>query len=155
MNTITIELCKEDRKRLDDLTGAVTLLASVLGSFQPPEIRTEIIQEAPGSDHPADASTAHLELPQITQKDLDQIEKVDEAYRAAVGAVTPAAETLPWETAPEPVSFAEFQKAVTQAVAKGPKQKAAAKEIINKYAASVSAVPEDKRTEVMAELAKI
>ncbi len=136
MNTITIELCKEDRKRLDDLTGAVTLLASVLGSFQPPEIRTEILQEATGSDHPVDASTAHLEP-------------------ADAPATTPAAEPAPVEPTPEPVSFAEFQKAVTQAVAKGPKQKAAAKEIINKYAASVSAVPEDKRAEVMAELAKI
>jgi hypothetical protein len=55
----------------------------------------------------------------------------------------------------KPVSLAEFQKAVTIACAKGPTQKAAAKEIINKYAASVSAVPENKRAEVMAELAKI
>jgi hypothetical protein len=55
----------------------------------------------------------------------------------------------------QPVSFAEFQKAVTQAVAKGPKQKAAAKEIINEYAPSVSEVLEDKRAEVIARLAKI
>lgn len=136
MNTITIELCKEDRKRLDDLTGAVTLLTSVLGSFQPPEIRTEIIQEATGSDHPVDAPTAPWEP-------------------ADAPAPAAAAEPAPVEPTPEPVSFAEFQKAVTQAVAKGPKQKAAAREIINKYAASVSAVPEDKRAEVMAELAKI
>lgn len=136
MNTITIELCKEDRKRLDDLTGAVTLLTSVLGSFQPPEIRTEIIQEATGSDHPVDASTAPWEP-------------------ADAPAPAAAAEPAPVEPTPEPVSFAEFQKAVTQAVAKGPKQKAAAREIINKYAASVSAVPEDRRAEVVAELAKI
>lgn len=137
MNTITIELTKTDRKLLEDLTGAVTLLASVLGSMQPAETRQQIIQGvmATGSDHPADASVAHLEPVEVPE----------------------AAEPAPAEPAPEvkPVSFAEFQKAVTQAVAKGPKQKAAAKEIVNKYAASVSAVPEDKRAEVMAELAKI
>ena len=66
-------------------------------------------------------------------------------------------EPVPAEPTPEvkPVSLAEFQKAVTQAVAKGPTQKAAAKGLINKYAQSVSEVPEDKRAEVMAELAKI
>lgn len=135
MNTITIELCKEDRKLLEGLMGSVSLLASVLGNMQPPEVQQKIIQEATGSDHPADAPTTHLEP------------------TPEPAPVEPAAD----EPTPEvtPVSFAEFQKAVTQAVAKGPKQKAAAKEIINKYAASVSAVPEDKRAEVMEELAKI
>ena len=133
MNTITIELTKTDRKLLEDLTGAVTLLASVLGSMQPDQVRQQIIQEATGSDHPAEASTAHLE-------------PVEETPAPVIEDPTPEV---------KPVSYAEFQKAVTQAVAKGPEQKAAAKEIINKYAASVSAVPEDKRAEVMAELAKI
>lgn len=131
---ITIEFSPEDRKLLEGLTGSITLLASVLGNAQPKEVQQQIIQEVTGSDHPIDASTAHLE---------------------PVDAPASAAEPAPVEHTPEPVSFAEFQKAVTQAVAKGPKQKAAAKEIINKYAASVSAVPEDKRAEVMAELSKI
>lgn len=61
------------------------------------------------------------------------------------------------ETAPEvkPVSFAEFQKAVTLAVSKGPDAKKAVKALINEYADSVSAVPEDKRAEVMTKLASI
>jgi hypothetical protein len=133
MNTITIELTKTDRKLLEDLTGAVTLLASVLGSMQPAETRQQIIQEATGSDHPVDASVAHLE-------------PVEEAPAPVIEDPVPEV---------KPVSFAEFQKAVTQAVAKGPEQKAAAKKIVNKYAKSVSEVPEDKRAEVMAELAKI
>ena len=144
---ITVELCKEDRQRVDELiglagwiTGALKDMAAAATGSTPtaeePKLPHTIEQAEDGTvklvknDHPADAPTTHLE--------------------------PPAAEPDP-EPVPEvkPVSFPEFQKAVTQAVAKGPKQKAAAKEIINKYAASVSAVPEDKRAEVMAELAKI
>ena len=54
-----------------------------------------------------------------------------------------------------PVSLAEFQKAVTIVCAKGQKQKADAREIINQYAASVSEVPEDKRAEILAALNSI
>lgn len=133
MNTITIELCKEDRQRLDEVIAFLGLIAGELKSRPTEGEMQEVIQEATGSEHPADAPTTHLE---------------------------PPAEDLPWTTeAPasevKPVSFAEFQKAVTQAVAKGPKQKAAAKQIVNEYAPSVSEVPEDKRAEVMARLAEI
>jgi hypothetical protein len=136
-NTITIELSKEDRKLLEGLMGSVSLLASVLGNMQPLDVQQKIIQEVV-PEHPIDAPTTHLE-------------PVADPAPAA-----PAQEPTP-EPIPEvkPVSLAEFQKAVTIACAKGPTQKAAAKEIINKYAASVSAVPEDKRAEAMAELAKI
>ena len=140
MNTIKIntEFSPEDRKLLEDLTGAITLLATVLGSMQPKETQQQIAASVTPCvipAHPIDASTAHLE-------------PVEEPASEEPAPVEPAPEVAP-------VSFAEFQKAVTQAVAKGPKQKAAAKEIINKYAASVSAVPEDKRAEVMEELASI
>ena len=181
MNTIKVitELSPEDRKILEGLMDSVSLLASVLGNMQPAPVQQKIIQEAtepaplpPGmmdaafrkflakqerdvrlqaaaatlGTHPADAPTTHLELPKITEKDKEQIAAMDKAHQAAIADVT---------AKQQPVSLAEFQKAVTQAVAKGPKQKAAAKEIINKYAASVSAVPEDKRAEVMEELSKI
>lgn len=122
MNTITIELCKEDRQRLDEVIAFLGLIAGDQKSR--PTVSSQ-------PEHPADATTTHLEL---------------------VDAPAPAAEPTPVE---QPVSFAEFQKAVTQAVAKGPKQKATAKEIINEYAPSVSEVPEDKRAEVIARLAKI
>lgn len=137
---ITVELCKEDRQRLDELICFAGLIVGELkgrlateGEDQEAEVTgPQMIQAADGTvklvknDHPADAPTAHLE--------------------------PPAADPVPEV---KPVSFPEFQKAVTQTVAKGPKQKAAAKEIINQYAPSVSEVPEDKRAEVMAELAKI
>ena len=140
MNTIkiTTELSPEDRKILTDLTGSLTLLASVLGSMLPTEVQQKVIEEATAEVQTTEVSVG---LPVEGAAHLEPV-TVEE---------TPVAPT------PEvnPVSFAEFQKAVTQAVAKGPKQKEAAKAIINKYAASVSAVPEDKRAEVMAELAKI
>lgn len=140
MSNITIELSKEDRKVLEALTGAVTLLASVLGSMQPPAVQQQIVQEATGPKMTqAEDGTVKLVKPELPVEGTAHLE--------------PAAA----ESAPEakPVSFAEFQKAVTQAVAKGPTQKAAAKKIINEYAESVSAVPEDKRAEVMDRLAKI
>ncbi len=140
MNTITIELSKEDRQRLDEVVALLGLIAGELKSQ--PVLAT--LEEA--IEHPIDSPTTHLE-------------PVEDPTPAAEPApVEPApVEPVPAEPTPEvkPVSLAEFQKAVTQAVAKGPKQKAAAKEVINKYAASVSAVPEGKRAEVMAELSKL
>lgn len=76
---------------------------------------------------------------------------------------TPAADPIVEEPTQKPaheveplfVSLAEFQKAVTMAVAKGAEAKKATKAIINKYAESVSEVPVDKRIEIMAELANI
>ena len=131
MNTITIELCKEDRQRIDELIAFAGLIVGEMKSRPVATLETAEISVG----LPVEGA-AHLD-PVVTEE--------------------PPAAAIDEPAAPEvtPVAFAEFQKAVTQAVAKGPKQKAAAKEIINKYAKSVSEVPEDKRAEVMAELAKI
>ena len=125
-NTITIELCKEDRKRLDEVIGFLGLIVS--------EMKSRPTGQVELTEHPVGESTAHLEP--IEETPAPVIEE-------------PAAPEV------KPVSLAEFQKAVTIVCAKGPAQKAAAKEIINKYATSVSGVPEDKRAEAMADLAKI
>ena len=147
--TITTEFSKEDRALLQsvacsltmmgDVASSLTLLATVLGNMQPPAVQQQIIQEGE--------------------------KKTTVCGKPLAGNEEPTAEPVAEETAPivdesavpevKPVSFPEFRKAVTVVCAKGPKQKAAAKELINKYATSVSAVPEDKRAEVMAELAKI
>lgn len=140
---ITVEMSKEDR----DVLQSVACSLAMLGDGQLLANSITLLAAALGKKQPTTAGT---------QKDGVVREPVD--VPAPAPAAEPAAvEPVPTEPAPEvkPVSLAEFQKAVTQAVAKGQKQKAAAKEIINKYAASVSAVPEEKRAEVMAELAKI
>lgn len=128
MNTITIELCKEDRQRLDEVIAFLGMITGELKSQPLPATLEKAFE------HPIDTPTTHLEPVEETP--------------------TPVIEE---PAAPEvkPVSLPEFQKAVTIVCAKGAAQKAAAKEIVNKYAASVSAVPEDKRAEVMADLAKI
>ena len=128
-NTITIELSKEDRVLLEGLMGSITLLTSVLGETLSKEERQKVIDAIEPPVAPAE------ETP-------DPVEETP----------APVAESAPDV---KPVSLAEFQKAVTLAVSKGAEAKKAAKDIINKYAASVSAVPEDKRAEVMAELANI
>ena len=131
-NTITIELSKQDRELLEGLMGSVTLLASVIGNAQPKEVQEKV--------------TAEVLEPAIKMpEEIPAADPVEE---------TPAPVAEKTEEV-KPVSLAEFQKAVTLAVSKGAEAKKAAKEIINKYAASVSAVPEDKRAEVMAELEKL
>lgn len=145
MNTITIELCKEDRKRIDEVIAFLGLIVGELKSRGIPVSKELEAAVALPRMTQAEDGTVKLVKPDHPIEGTAHLEPIE----------APAAENLPWETAPEPVSLAEFQKAVTQAVAKGPKQKASAREIINKYAASVSAVPENKRAEVMAELAKI
>lgn len=137
MSNITIEFSKKDRELLECLMGSVTLLASVLANAQPKEVQEKVIAEelTPAIKQPEEIPAA------------DPVE--ENTTEAAPAPVAEKTEEV------KPVSLAEFQKAVTLAVAKGAEAKKAAKEIINKYAASVSAVPEDKRAEVMAELEKI
>ena len=124
MNTITIQLCEEDRKRIDELIAFAGLIASELKSRGPILMRSATAPELPVE------GAAHLEPVTVEE--------------------TPA-------PAPEvkPIPFAEFQKAVTLAVSKGAEAKKTVKAIINKYAPSVSEVPDDKRAEVIAELSQI
>lgn len=138
MSNITIELSKKDRELLEGLMGSVTLLASVIGNSLPQAAKEEVIAKVTEGLTPPAAEPD----PAATANPAPIIEETP----------APVAETTPEV---KPVSLAEFQKAVTLAVSKGADAKKAAKDIINKYAASVSAVPEDKRAEVMAELSNI
>lgn len=142
MNTITIELSKEDRKLLEGLMGSISLLTSVIGSGLPKEAQITIIEEATA---PLQETEVTVGLPVEGAAPLEPV-AVEEETPAPVAEPTPEV---------KPVSLAEFQKAVTMAVSKGAEAKKAAREIINKYAASVSEIPEEKRAEVMAELSKI
>lgn len=141
MNSIEIRLSDADRKCIDGLTGAVSLLASVLGSMQPrvPAVVGVDLANgpdfsgsapAPASDHPADAPVSHFEPP------------------------APASDPAP-APAPAPVTLGEFQKALAARCAESDAVKAQVQALIRKYAECVSAIPENKRPEVLAALSQI
>lgn len=135
MNTInvTIELCKEDRQRLDDLTRAVSLLASVIGSALPQETRTAIIEEA----------TA----PQSDEKP-EPVETV-----APVEEVTAPAEPEPVAEPETPaVTLDDIQALVLKLAAPDSGKRAEVRAIVKEYAERVSLIPEDKFAEVMDKL---
>lgn len=130
MNTITIQFCEEDRKRIDELIAFAGLLVGELKGLK---------------------TSTQPEIPQVvetntTPEEAPAVEPVIEEPAAPVEEPTPEV---------KPVSLAEFQKAVTMAVSKGAEAKKKVKAVINQYAPSVSEVPEDKRAEVMAELAQL
>lgn len=136
-NKITIELCTEDRARLDRLAAA-------LEALQPP--------------------TVTLDTDRAIREALTEVLETAEAPKNAAGeaeAVTPATTQTPEEnpaieeSAPkaEPVeptiTLEQIQQKVVQlAAGSGGSKKARVREIINAYAKKVSDLPEDKWTEV-------
>ena len=150
MNTITIELCAEDRARLDAIiTGlaqtnhhncagcvqaAVTTAVAI--AKDPDNVDPAYTEEAPRPldtnvvmEHPADASTAHLE---------------------------PVAVEAPVQEGPKaekPIAFEKFQASVAAFISKGGDKSALKAYLTEKYGkGQVSAVPEDKRAEVLKHL---
>lgn len=132
MNKIVIELCKEDRARLDAIIDGLAKVAAPAPVEAPalaPALRMEQAEDGTvklvkPDDHPADAPITHLEPP------------------------APAPEV-------KPVSLGAFQKAIVTRCAESPTVKEKVQALVHKYAESVSAIPEDKRHEVLEALAKI
>ena len=134
MNCITIELCAEDRARLDRLADAMEAMAK--GQDRPP-CDTCVAQIMSFVDH--------------TQAN---------AARSAAAAPAPEAVAIVAEetveaSAPVVVSLAEFQKALTLRCSESEEMKAKVRALLHEYAAAASQVPEDKRSEVLARLAKL
>ena len=130
MNKITIALCEEDRKLLEGLMGSITLLTSVLANAQPKEAQKKVIEEAtptvaPDAGHPVDAVSPHA-------------------------APEPAAEPEPVAAPAAPqYTQADILAIVQRLIAPGSTKRAEAKAIVNDYAVKISAIPEDKYSEVM------
>lgn len=124
MNNITIELCAEDRARLD---GIGKLLADLINANL-----VNTLAQNPVTTPKNDAGEAKAETPATTQPNE---EKPTEAKES------PADEPK--------ITLAEIQQKVVQLCAgfEGTK-KAAVREIINAYAKKVSDLPEDKWAEV-------
>lgn len=127
MNKIIFELSPEDRARLDAIIAKLDGLA-------------------PHCDDCVD----------------NVVNMVEAAHPAAPAPVAPQSlEPVPIPVAPtpppaaEPPALAEFQKAVAVRCAENPAVKPKVRELVNRYAASVSEIPEGKRLEFLAQLAAL
>lgn len=126
-NIITIELCAEDRARLDRLTAALEQRAT---------------------------HTESITLDPIQQRLSATIEAAENVTEAKEEAPTPTTTLIEEETpteekneAQEPtVTKDQIQQKVIQLCAKADK-KAKAREIVNSYAPNISGIPEDKLAE--------
>lgn len=130
MNKIVIELHPEDRARLDAIIAGLEKLQ-------------------PNCDSCVDNV-------------LSVVEGAFGEKPAAVPAedpqpVTPAPAPTPEPAAPaaEPPSLADFQKAVAMRCASNPAIKPKVRELVNRFAESVSEIPADKRLEFLDLLAKL
>ena len=126
MNTITIELCAEDRARLDSLLAK---LDRCIGEFIPSgEAHTDYGYKAQGVEYATQDEAAEAKLEEIPE---------------------PYSEPCPFETAPA-ATRADVQQKVVALSAAGKKEKVRA--VVNAYAPKVSGIPEDKLAEVLEKL---
>ena len=126
MNNIIIELCAEDRARIDAVITALEKLQTPTKAKAP---KVEANEETPTTTTPE--AEAPAEYP-IGETPFD----------------------MPGENAPDPVTpvidRADVQRLVVELSAAG--KKAEVKEIVMAYADRVSAIPEDKLAEVFEKL---
>lgn len=150
-NHITIELCAEDRARLDRLAEALERKAC--------EKCVSAALEACGQKQPTEPDPIQQKLAETLARASAPTEKPTEAAGEAKATPAPidhpADETLPWEEiapaaeAKPTITQEQLQQKVTQlAAANNGALKAKVRETVQAYAKKVSDVPEDKRAEV-------
>ena len=159
MNNIIIELCAEDRARLDGLNSLLEAHATLTAKL------VDLIGERVPAPVHLDSSSAQVpdELTAKLQAIVDRAKNATEEPKEITPPVTPETEEAPTATEepqPDPaepvkpsVTLAQIQQKVVQLAAgfDGAK-KAAIRGIINAYAKKVSDLPEDKWDEVMQKL---
>lgn len=134
MNNITIELCAEDRARIDNLTAALEKFHDVV--------------------------TIKL-TPEQTQRKADLAEQAGETLKPEPVAEAPKAEPTPEPVAEAPeeeptaepvkeVTVEELKAKVLQLASAGKKESARA--VVLCYAMNVGSIPADKRAEVLEKL---
>ena len=132
-NRITIELCAEDRQRLDELIAFAGLIASEMKTHNDSEPATmePLKVVTPAEEHPVDAVSPHGEPEPV-----------------AVPAADPEPE-LPKYSKDDILA-----KVQSLAGPNNPKREKA-KAIVKRYGTKISDIPEDKYGEVMAELLEL
>jgi hypothetical protein len=132
-NTITIELCAEDRARLDHINGNLTeLIMRVMGN-QAPDMG-EVLQKA---------------APELAEKLAAQHPVADPFKELPKAEPVPFEQEAPKQETPR-YKLEDIQQKVVALSASG--KKAEVREIVKSYAEKVSAIPADKFGEVMAKL---
>ena len=132
-NTITIELCAEDRARLDHINVNLTeLIMRVMGN-QAPDMG-EVLQKA---------------APELAEKLAAQHPVADPFKELPKAEPVPFEQEAPKQEAPQ-YKLEDIQQKVVALSASG--KKAKVREIVKSYAEKVSAIPADKFGEVMAKL---
>ena len=130
MNTITIELCQEDRARLDKIIKALE---------QSRAIAVSSMSVAPNVE--SDESKIETEEPMEGQVTVEEIAETTEQIPS---------EEAPVEEPVKIVSLSDIQKKVVELSAAG--KKAEVRDIITKYANRVSAIPAEHTAEVWNQL---
>lgn len=150
MNNITIELCAEDRARLDRIAALLEAQtkAEVKEAQTTQEVKTAPKPEIKGTETQKEAPKALEQAPlgTMAEPELEPVtdEELAEAFDAAYGQEA--------EKVPE-VKLADIQRLVVELATSGKKEKA--REIVTSYAQSVTALPAEKYGEVYAKLAKL
>ncbi len=136
-NHITIELCAEDRERLDRLIAAMERKAC-----------DKCVKDARAYAALV-AGEAKKEEPPEALENATETAKAPTLPTAPAEAERPAQE----ETAPAPaVTKADVQKKIIELASKNEETKAAVRAVVKQYAERVQLIPEDKLGEVLAKL---
>ena len=128
-NRITIELCAEDRKRIDELIGFAGWIASEMKNN--PGLK--VVE--PAEEHPVDAVAPHGDPePVATVSEVEKVETTEKVYKVTKEDIMAKVQAL--------------------AAPNNPKREQA-KAIVKSYGAKVSDIPEDKYDEVMDKLVEL
>lgn len=138
---VNLELCAEDRARIETLSAKLDVLADALSI-----IGYALASKAEGSVKSA--------APVQVAEPVKAPEPSETVFEFEAGAPVET-EPEPVKAAPAPVSLAEFQKALTLRCAESAEMKARVRALLNEYASAASAVPEGKRAEILARLAAL
>ena len=135
-NRITIELCAEDRQRIDELIGFAGWIVSEMKS------KPNCVEFAPDGtitvkheEHPVDAVEPHGDPePVATISEVEKVEPAEKVYKVTKEDIMAKVQAL--------------------AAPNNPKREQV-KAIVKSYGTKISDIPEDKYDEVMAKLAEL
>lgn len=154
MNNITIELCAEDRARLDRIAELLEAQTKqeVKEAEKAPEVKTASKPENKGTEAKKEEPKALEQAPLGTMAEPELESVTDEELAEAFDIAAEEAKKAEAEKAPE-VKLADIQRLVVELATSGKKEKA--REIVTSYAPSVTALPTEKYGEVYAKLASV